>query len=417
MAQTLIQTITVGAGGASSLDFTGIPNSFTDLYISFSGRFGSPADPSSGDIKIRFNSATTGYSRRHLYGNGSSAGSSSASDSYTGRVVPYGATANTFSNVGIYIPNYAGSTNKSWSVDSVDETNATGAYQIILAGLWSNTAAITSISLSDYGGGGLLFAQGSTASLYGVTKAGGAYTAKATGGTIYSRGDGYVYHAFYASGTFTPTQSLTADVLVVAGGGAGGESYGAGGGGGGLTYLTGQSLTTTPITVTVGAGGVNNSTNGSNSSFGATTTIGGGLGGGTGHSNGNAGGSGGGGGFSYPSTVGAGGAGTAGQGYAGGNAAGPGYPNMGLGGGGGAGSAGSPGTAGGVGGAAGNGLLYFGTYYAGGGAGNGYSGPGSAGTQGGTAQNAAGLPNTGAGGGGDSGKNGGSGVVIVRYLA
>ena len=45
--------------------------------------------------------------------------------------------------------------------------------------------------------------------------------AKATGGTITTDGT-YWFHTFTSSGTFTPTQSLTADMVVVAGGGGGG---------------------------------------------------------------------------------------------------------------------------------------------------------------------------------------------------
>jgi hypothetical protein len=163
MAITKIATVTVGSGGAASIDFTSIPGTMTDLMVQFSGR-------GTGDLKITFNGSSSGYTRRHLYGQGSSAGSSSGSDQYVGRSVPSANTANTFSSVQIYIPNYAGSTYKSYGSDSVDENNATTAYQIILAGLWSNTAAITSLSLSDYGGGGLLLAQYSSATLYGITK-------------------------------------------------------------------------------------------------------------------------------------------------------------------------------------------------------------------------------------------------------
>jgi hypothetical protein len=79
-------------------------------------------------------------------------------------------TANTFGNFELYIPNYAGSTNKSVSSDYVNENNATGGISYgLLANLWSNTAAINAISLSIYGGTN--FAQYSTAYLYGVKNA------------------------------------------------------------------------------------------------------------------------------------------------------------------------------------------------------------------------------------------------------
>jgi hypothetical protein len=65
----------------------------------------------------------------------------------------------------------------------------------------------------------------------------------------------YYYHMFPFTGTFTPTQSITADVLVIAGGGGGGGNWGGGGGAGGLLYFSSQSLTATGYTCTVGAGG------------------------------------------------------------------------------------------------------------------------------------------------------------------
>ena len=55
---------------------------------------------------------------------------------------------------------------ESVSVDSVQENNATEAYQTIVAGLWNDTSAITSMVIGNFGGG---FAEHSSASLYGIT--------------------------------------------------------------------------------------------------------------------------------------------------------------------------------------------------------------------------------------------------------
>ena len=64
---------------------------------------------------------------------------------------------------------------------------------------------------------------------------------------------------FTTSGTFTPSVSGAAEVLVVAGGGGGGYGYGGGGGGGagGLVYHPSYTVDPTagPYTVTVGTGG------------------------------------------------------------------------------------------------------------------------------------------------------------------
>ena len=423
MAQTLIQTITVGAGGASSIDFNGVPNTFTDLYIVTSLRT-SDGYPDTG-VLVQLNGSTSSYSRRTLYGTGSAAVSSTGSDiAFFSPAAT--ATANTFGNTSIYIPNYAGATNKSVSVDTVNENNAGYSLMAITAGLWSNTAAVTSVRLTSATSSTLL--QGSTASLYGVKKDNILPAPKATGGDI-SYAGGYWYHAFKASGTFTPTVSLTADVLLVAGGGGGRSNNGGGGGAGGLLYTAGTSLTATGYPVVVGGGGGRDSS-GSDSTFNTSTAIGGGRGGQ--NSVGASGGSGGGGNYA------AGGAGTAGQG----NAGGAGQSNNVSGGGGGAGSAGGAANSS-QGGAGGTGSSAYSTwasatstgvggYYAGGGGGpsQGGSSGGAGGAGGGGQGNSenyapsvgTGVTNTGGGGGGGfysaaQGFAGGSGIVIVRYLA
>jgi hypothetical protein len=410
-----IQTVTVGSGGAASIDFTNIPQTYTDLYIVASVRTN---DGSGSDqMLVKFNGSTTGYSARLVGGNGSSASSVSIAQ-YVMPNNTTGQTASTFNSGSMYIPNYTGSNNKSYSSEGVQETNGTTALMWMTAGLWSNTAAITSISLVPSLAS---FVQYSTATLYGVTSAG--YGAKATGGIITSDAN-YYYHTFLASGTFTPTQSLTADCLVIAGGGAGGYDTAGGGGAGGISYSSGQSLTATGYTVTVGAGAAGRNTagigaNGSNSQFGSlTAAVGGGGGGFYGGNGGNGGSGGGAGGGTSAGTA------TSGQGFAGGATAG-GWG----GGGGGAGEAGS--TDGNSFGGDGTNTYsawatatYTGAdsgYYAGGGTAYNTNTPigglGGGGTLGGTQS---GTANTGGGGSAYSGATstsgaGGSGIVIVRY--
>ena len=220
-------------------------------------------------------------------------------------------------------------------------------------------------------------------------------------------------------------QTLTVDILVIAGGGGGNTgSYGTGGGAGGLLSFMSQSLPKAAYPCTIGAGGTASATptNGGDSQFGALTLVKGGGFGGKDGVTGATGGSGGGGARNL-----AGGAATSGQGNAGGTGA-----AGGTGGGGGAGTAGgnsgaSPGSAGeGTGSfdtwasATSTGILYSGTrYYAGGGAGL-FAGPvyGTA-INGGTAGGANGPANTGSAGGAApyAGGVGGSGIVIVRYLS
>ena len=160
----LIESKTL-ATAAASIEFTSIPQDGTDLVAFITPRL-STSFVADG-LQISFNGITTGFSRRTLSGNGASASSGSASDRFIGDVNAATSTANTFSNMSVYIPNYTGSQNKSFSVDTVSENNATTAYQQLVAFLWSNTAAITSISFSPSSGN---LVAGSTISLYKITK-------------------------------------------------------------------------------------------------------------------------------------------------------------------------------------------------------------------------------------------------------
>jgi hypothetical protein len=435
---TLLETITVGAAGASSVTFNSIPQTgYTDLIVKVSGRIDYAAI---GDyFKIQFNGVTTAYTDRFLYGNGSAAASASGSlaESF---VVGASATASTFGNAEIYIPNYTSANYKSFSVDAVNENNATSSLVGFFANLWSNTAAITSVTLTPEGSGSSNFVEHSTFSLYGVSALGTTPTKapKATGGSIIQTDGTYWYHAFLSSGTFTPATALTCDVLVVAGGGGGGTNHGGGGGAGGYRTITGLSVSSA-TTATVGAGGTSGpGTQGSSSIFSSITSAGGGFGANnvsTGAEPGGDGGSGGG----TRATSGAGAGNTPStspsQGFSGGVGVG-----SGTGGGGGAGAVGVNAVSTAISGAGGAGLNTLSSwlsttgtgvsgYVAGGGgggsiitAGAGGSGGGGAGGAGASASGTNGTVNTGSGGGGGGnsggiGGTGGSGLVIVRYLA
>jgi hypothetical protein len=168
---TLVSTVTVGAGGAASIDFTGIPQTGTDLVVVLSGRLsgGSFSDAA----QMQFNSDTaTNYSSRDLRGDGSGATSAniSALNRIMIQVAADTATSNTFGNAQVYITNYTSSVAKSVSVDNVTENNATAARADIRAARWSGTAAITSLKINGS------FMQYSTASLYKITKGSGGAT-------------------------------------------------------------------------------------------------------------------------------------------------------------------------------------------------------------------------------------------------
>ena len=460
------------ASATANVTFTTIPQTYTDLKLLISSK--SSEGSQSANYWIQFNSDTgANYTNKRIYSGATTAASDNGNTGINGISAGFipgdiANTTSTFSNCEIYIPNYAGSATKSVSCDSSSEGNQTsGVWLNMAAGLWNNTAAITSLTIAVTGASQTI---GSTFYLYGISNV--TSGTKATGGVVSSDGT-YYYHMFPFSGTVTPTEAITVDYLVIAGGGSGGTVAGnavegGGGGAGGLRSTVGAtggggslesqlSLSATPYTVTVGAGGAIGTwpgpgSNGNNSTFSTITSIGGGR---AGQNNstyrlGASGGSGGGGGHATSGGVGqSGGAGTANQGYAGGS--GSTQDNNGpTGGGGGAGGVGGS-TSGGALAAAGAGgvgvaISAFAnatqtgvnTYYAGGGGGGsagtagtgipalgGLGGGGNGGYNG--LKGITGTANTGGGGGGGAYPStapgnieyapgaGGSGVVIIRY--
>jgi hypothetical protein len=167
MANTFvkIQTVTVGSGGAATIDFTSIPQTYTDLKIVLSART-NRASSVSDFLSITFNGSTTNRSGRELYGTGTSVGSITLAILGGGLIVGSTATASVFGSTEIYIPDYTSAKNKSLNVDSVSENNGSEAYQDLLVNLWSNTAAITSISI--FSNNSASFVQYTTATLYGI---------------------------------------------------------------------------------------------------------------------------------------------------------------------------------------------------------------------------------------------------------
>jgi hypothetical protein len=167
---TKIASVSVGSGGASSIDFTSIPSTYTDLCIKLSAR--SNAAAANYDLMFyRFNAdSTNSYIGRWLSGDGSTTYSNN--QTATAYAIPrYAipaatATSNTFGSLDMYIPNYAGSNYKSVAYDSASENNATAGYLNMQADLWQKTNIITSFSISPYNGS--LFLQYSTATLYGI---------------------------------------------------------------------------------------------------------------------------------------------------------------------------------------------------------------------------------------------------------
>jgi hypothetical protein len=172
MATYTLISSNVLSSSAASVTFSSIPATYTDLVIRASVR-GNDATRTFGAITIKFNAdTTTNYSYLLLFGNGSSA-SADKGTSQTTTTAFYtngdAATANSFGNIEIYIPSYTASQNKPLSSFGVSETNDATARMGVAAGLWRNTAAITTITLTDYLGTNFLTS--SSFYLYGISNA------------------------------------------------------------------------------------------------------------------------------------------------------------------------------------------------------------------------------------------------------
>lgn len=164
-----IYTTTVGSSAVSNIEFTNIPATYTDLCVLYSLRSDRASQVNSSG-RISFNGSTSNYSFAGFHTNGSIiSDSSDASNSVLIYFPASGATSSTFGNALVYIPNYAGSTKKSYSADCTSETNsATIDVQGVYIGIWADTSAITSIKITEANSAN--FVQYSTATLYGIKK-------------------------------------------------------------------------------------------------------------------------------------------------------------------------------------------------------------------------------------------------------
>ena len=161
MAMTLVSTVTVGSGGAASIEFTNIAQTGKDLLIFISLR-ASDAGAAFYGTNLGVNGGSIfDFTARRLIGDGSTASSGTGLEF---SVNAPNSTSNTFTNASFYIANYTSTTNKSISVDWVAENNATASSQQLIALRTTTTAAITSFKIYD-----LNFVQHSSVSLYIVS--------------------------------------------------------------------------------------------------------------------------------------------------------------------------------------------------------------------------------------------------------
>lgn len=150
----------------SSLDFSDIPATYTDLELLLSVRY-SGADTDA--VLINLNGGSSTYNALVLRGTGSAvqsftfsaggAGGSTTGSSGSSQ------TVNTFTNTSIYFANYTGSNYKVLATDFAQEANVANNFTGFYANRWTLTSAISSISIAPGSG---TWVQYSSAYLYGI---------------------------------------------------------------------------------------------------------------------------------------------------------------------------------------------------------------------------------------------------------
>jgi hypothetical protein len=164
---TLITSATVGSNGASSIEFTSIPNTFNDLHLVYSLRDDSTIANNDGILTI--NGSDSSFARNYIYSyTGGTFADNQANNNYI-----YANTSisrsSTFTSGSLYIPSYTSNTRKAILLDNVAEDDSTTRFGLLLlAGAWNATpAAITSLKFTP-SGSGIKYVQYSTFHLYGI---------------------------------------------------------------------------------------------------------------------------------------------------------------------------------------------------------------------------------------------------------
>lgn len=160
---------TTFTGSQTAITFSSIPSTYTDLRVVFTGTYSSTTQD---NILLYFNNDTSGlYSQTYMYGNGTSAASSTRNG--FGNIV-FPDAAGTISYVQpalitIDLFSYANSTYKTSLITLSNDKNGSGTvYRYV--GLYRSTTAISTVNIKNGSSGGT-FASGGSATLYGIKAA------------------------------------------------------------------------------------------------------------------------------------------------------------------------------------------------------------------------------------------------------
>ena len=177
-----ISTVTVPAGGSSSIEFTSIPTTYKHLQIRGIARIADSSDYGYLGLQTGNGSYDTGnnYSFHTLGGDGVSATAASAASQNNirvGSILPSGVmSSNVFGIWVIDILDYA-NTSKYKTIRDLGghDNNGTGSLSngqkgniVLTSGSWQSTSAINQIKLYGYGATSNNLVQYSSFALYGV---------------------------------------------------------------------------------------------------------------------------------------------------------------------------------------------------------------------------------------------------------
>jgi hypothetical protein len=148
--------------------FSSIPGTYTDLLLVSSVRGNENYDY----IALSFNGSAADFNSRWIFGQPGTVASGTRSDSNISSTVANSTYPSTiFATNHLYIPNYTNTSfNKCflWNAGQGNNNPTYDSYNQLGAGQWSQTAAITSITITAGDGGTKRFVAGSTFYLYGI---------------------------------------------------------------------------------------------------------------------------------------------------------------------------------------------------------------------------------------------------------
>ena len=154
-----IATTTLGSA-QSSVTFSSISGSFTDLVLIVSGK----SNAENSNVLLEYNSATgSNYSVTILFGDGASAGSARVSNATSANLGRLG--NENISNSIINIFNYSNTTTFKTAIGRGNVALGGNAEVNAKVALWRSTSAITSVLIKLSAGN---FDTGSTFTLYGI---------------------------------------------------------------------------------------------------------------------------------------------------------------------------------------------------------------------------------------------------------